>query len=89
MTSLINIYDGVLQYIGNEIIIIIDNENDVWFNGKQIVKILEYKNTNDAINNKVSKNNKITYDLIRKYSKNIHEYNIQNHSIFINENGLY
>jgi prophage antirepressor-like protein len=87
MSTLINVFDGILKYDNDEIIIIIDNKNDVWFYGKQIVKILEYKNTNAAINEKVNKNNRITYYEIKEYAKK--RYNIQDHSSFINEKGLY
>lgn len=59
----------------------------LWFYAKIIATILEYKNTNSAINKYVSKNNKTKYEEIKRYSK--YKYNIQDHAIFINEAGMY
>ena len=50
MSELIDLYNGVLKYNGNEIIVVIDDDNILWFFGKQIAKILDYKDPRRAIN---------------------------------------
>ena len=89
MSSIVDIYDNILKYEGSEIIIIIDQDNNVWFNAKQICKILEYdKNgTNIIIKRYVDYQNQTTYSNIKEYAQ--YHYNIQDHTIFINEAGLY
>jgi prophage antirepressor-like protein len=65
--------------------IIIDNTDKIWFNGKELTLALEYKDTKDAINSHIDKNDKIQL-------KNInHSINTNQHpnSIYINESGLY
>lgn len=75
-----------MEYNGNEIIVVIDEDNILWFYGKQIAKILEYKDPRRTIND-IDNNFKTQYDNIKYYSK--YKYNIQDHTIFINEAGLY
>src|SRR5437879_5284128 len=87
MASIIDIYNGLLKYNDNDIVIVIDNFLNIWFYGTQISKILEYKDTNAAIRTRVSIINKTTYENIKEYSK--YKYNVQDHAIFINEAGLY
>lgn len=66
---------------------VIDNNHLIWFYAIQICNILEYKNTQAALHSHVDKNNKITYNSIKRHSK--YMYNIQDHAVFINEYGLY
>lgn len=89
MASIVDIYNNILKYEGSEIIIIIDQDNNAWFNAKQICKILEYdKNgTNVIVKRYVDYQNQTTYDNIKEYAQ--YHYNIQDHAIFINEAGLY
>jgi prophage antirepressor-like protein len=68
-----------------KIIVIIDNNNIIWFNAKQICISLEYKQAKQAIINNVEKNDKIQL-------KNMNisfEIKQQPDSIYINESGLY
>lgn len=89
MGSIIDIYKNILTYEGSDIVIVIDPDNNIWFYAKQIINILEYKNegTNVILKNFVDKLNKTSYKEIKEYSK--YHYNVQDHSIFINEIGLY
>ena len=69
----------------HKIIVIIDNNNIVWFNAKQICISLRYKDTKKTISNNVDKSDKIQL-------KNMNisfEIQQQPDSIYINESGLY
>ena len=86
MSTLIDLYNGLLKYNNNDIVIVIDDNNLIWFYGKQIAKILKYKNTTDAIWT-LDPSNKKPYSDLKHYSH--YKYNIQDHAIFINESALY
>jgi len=85
--TLVDLYNGILKYNDKDVVIVIDNDNQIWFYGRQVAKILNYKDTNDAIRKKVFPENKLIYEHIKEFSK--YKYNIQDHAIFINEPGLY
>lgn len=86
MSELIDLYNGLLKYNNNEIVIVIDDDNMLWFYAKQIAKILEYKDPRRAIAD-IDLFYKTTYEYIKNYSK--YKHNIQDHTVFINEAGLY
>ena len=76
---------NTITFENHKIIVIIDNDNIIWFNAKQICLSLEYKDTKQAIVNHVDSKDKmqlkdmnITFDLQQ-----------QTGSIYINEPGLY
>jgi len=50
---------NTINFENNKIIVIIDNNNIIWFNAKQICTSLEYKQTAKAISNNVEKEDKI------------------------------
>ena len=87
MSSFVDIYNGIINYKGSKIVIVIDQNNTPWFFAKQIAKILKYKNTNSIINKLVDNINKILYESIKEYSK--YKYNVQDHTVFVNEYGMY
>ena len=87
MTSLIDLCNGLLKYNNQDIVIVIDEHMNIWFYASQITEILEYINKATTIGQQVSAINKTTYEQIKNYSK--YKYNIQDHAIFINEQGLY
>ena len=41
---IVDIYQNIIDINGNEILVLIDNDNKIWFSLRQIFKILEYKN---------------------------------------------
>lgn len=66
----------------NKIIVIIDNDNEIWFNAKQICISLKYNEPRKAISNNVDK--------IQLKNINISfEIKQQPDSMYINETGLY
>jgi superfamily II DNA or RNA helicase/prophage antirepressor-like protein len=80
-----NIVNGIIKYNDHDIIVIVDDSDTLWFYGKQICKILEYKCTNMIIS-RLNKKNKKKYSEIKDYAKCKH--NIQDHAVFINEFAL-
>jgi prophage antirepressor-like protein len=76
---------NTINFEKHKIIVIIDNNNIIWFNAKQVCMSLEYKQAKQAIINNVEKNDKIQL-------KNMNisfEIKQQPDSIYINESGLY
>ena len=76
---------NTINFEKHKIIVIIDNNNIIWFNAKQICISLEYKQAKKAI-----KNNVEDIDKIQLKNMNI-EFDIQQQpdSVYINESGLY
>ena len=76
---------NTITFEKNKIIIIIDNDNEIWFNAKQICISLKYKYPKQVIINNVDKEDKIQL-------KNMNisfEIKQQPDSMYINETGLY
>jgi len=85
--TLIDIYNNIIEYNGEEVTVIIDNKNISWFSAAAITKILEYERTNDAIRKLVDQTDKTTFGKLEKYIETIPKY-MKPHAIFINEYGL-
>ena len=82
-----NILDEVFTYENNELSII-KKGDDVWFKGKTVAEILEYKNTREAIIDHVDSEDKMTLkNITYRSSKTLPQKN--NHMVYINESGLY
>ena len=76
---------NTVNFEKHKIIVIIDNNNLIWFNAKQICISLEYKQAKQAIINNVER-----FDKIQLKNMNISfEMKQQPDSIYINESGLY
>jgi len=76
---------NTINFENHKIIIIIDNNNIIWFNAKQICTSLGYKQGKKSISNNVDINDKIqlkNMDITFKIQQ-------QPDSIYINESGLY
>lgn len=86
MTTLIDLYNGILKYNNNDIVIVIDDNDTIWFYGKQVADLLEYKSYREILK-RLNNDNKSVYADIKEYSH--YKYNIQDHAIFINEDALY
>ena len=82
-----NILDEVFTYENNEISVI-KKGDDIWFKAKTIAEILEYTNTRKAIIDHVDSEDKITLkDINYRSNKILPPKN--DHTIYINESGLY
>jgi prophage antirepressor-like protein len=89
MATLIDLHNRLIKYNGEEIYIAIDdNTNEPWFQGSHICKMLKYIKPRNAIRVHIDKKDKTTIDKIVKKYKELYK-NIQGHTIFINEAGLY
>jgi prophage antirepressor-like protein len=80
------------EYFNNEylteITMIQDNDNVVWFKGRDVALILGYSNTRDALKKHVDEDEKKKLNEIQS-RQNATPSNSQPHSVFINESGLY
>lgn len=70
-----------------EILTIVDND-EIWFKGKDIATILEYKDTRTAIIDHVEENDKKSYEILSSGKKPLPQ-KMDKKTIFINESGLY
>ena len=76
---------NTINFENHKIIIIIDNNNIIWFNGKQIALSLNYKEPKKIIKKNVEKIDKIQ---LKNMNISFTMYQ-QPNSIYINESGLY
>jgi prophage antirepressor-like protein len=80
-----NLEKNTIKFEGNNINVIIDDNDVVWFNANEIALSLGYKYPKDAIINNVEKEDKLKLEDINfNYKIDKHP-----HSIYINESGLY
>ena len=91
---IVDIYENILDINGNEILVLIDNNNKIWFSIRQILQILEYKNVKKEIQRiEINKKEILTLEKLLKIipKKNNIEYNnnIQPHMKMISESGLF
>jgi prophage antirepressor-like protein len=89
MTTLLDLHNLLLKYNETSIYIAFeDNTFDPWFQAKNICTILKHTNTRKAIRDLVDKKDRKPLDKIVKDYKSLYK-NVQGHTIFINEAGLY
>lgn len=77
--------ENYILFENTTINVIIDNSDKIWFNAKQLIYSIGYKDAKDALKTHVSQKDK-------KYLKNInHSYNIKQQplTMYINESGMY
>jgi prophage antirepressor-like protein len=55
--TIIDVYDNILKFKGNEIMVIFDDESMSWFSGVQVATIMGYEYPTDAVKNNVSQKN--------------------------------
>lgn len=85
MTEMLKDIDGGYIKFGNtEIRIIIDNDEKLWINAKDLAEALEYQNTKDAILTHTKEK-----DRIRLIDINIKNKRGQQQSIYLSEAGMY
>jgi len=87
--TLIDIYNHILKYDDKEVYIALHSKtNEPYFNAKQICEMLNYVNYHKAIREHVLKED-IFYlkDIVKNY-KSLYK-NVQGHTKFLNEAGLY
>ena len=91
---IVDIYQNIIDINGNKILVLIDNDNKIWFSLRQIFKILEYKNVRIEIQRiEIDDKEILTLEKLMKNipSKNHIEYNnyIRTYMKMISEVGLF
>lgn len=86
--TLIDIINNIIKYNDEEIIVIIDNNNMPWFSAINVANVLGYNNTRKAIIKNVARQDRTSFSDLKKFMNDIPK-NMQPHSIYINESGLY
>lgn len=90
MDKQIDISKNKFIFNNKNVLMILDDENNPWFKAKDIAEILEYKDTKQTIRKNIDEDDKIDYKSLTDRSvSETPQNNIQNHTIFINESGLY
>jgi prophage antirepressor-like protein len=86
----LEIFNNILKINEKEIIILFDNDGDIWFSLKDLIILLEYTNVKNAVRTiDINEKNKIKYENLRGTNALVPLKNIQPHQLFINESGLY
>lgn len=87
--KLIDLYSRILKYNNNTIYIAFENKTqNAYFNANQVCDMLEYKDYRDALRSHVNKQDiKYLKDIVKNY-KTLYK-NVQGHTKFINEGGLF
>lgn len=88
MNTLIDLFNGILKYGKDEIMVIIDNNNMPWFLANTVVKILGYIKRDQAVRDNTKIIDRKRFDKLKIFAKTIPAYT-KPHTIFINESGLY
>ena len=83
-TFFLDIFNQIFKINDDEIIIIFDNDGEVWFSLRNIFELLKYQNIDKVITNMQIKN-KREYDDIRVTPLGVDLHNMQPHQLFINE----
>lgn len=78
--------NNYLRFENNIIDVIIDNENNIWFNGNQFASALGYSDTKQVIKRNIEKEDKIQLHKINKFT-NVKMGHPQ--TLFISEEGVY
>ena len=91
---IVDIYQNIIDINGNKILVLIDNDNKIWFSLRQIFKILEYKNVRIEIQRiEIDEQEILTLENLMKIipSKNHIEYDnyIRSYMKMISEVGLF
>ena len=61
MSTLVDLYNGLLKYDNNDIVIVIDDNNSIWFYGRQVAQILKYKKFKKRYSFRFAKFKKLNY----------------------------
>ena len=86
----LDIFNKIIKVNENEIIIIFDKDNNIWFGLRDIIKALNYNNITKAITQiKISSKYKKQYNKILTPPGGVGSIFIKPNKKFINESGLY
>ena len=90
-TFFLQIFDHLLKINENEIFIVYDNDGNIWFKYRDLLKALGYSDIDHTINEmKISDQNKTYYKNIKIMVTGVNPSDhIHYNTILINESGLY
>ena len=88
MNTIIDIFNNIFKFGKDEINIIIDEFNEIWFAARPVAKLLLYRDTDDAIRRHCKPKHKTKVKKIQKYMFKTPPY-MKPDAIFISEPGLY
>jgi len=86
--TLFSLFEQIFKYNNNQINIIIDNEGAPYFAGSEIAVLLKYDHPQNAILNNVNKIDKKEFKELKHFIDDVPK-NMQPHTVYINEAGLY
>ena len=90
MSVFIDVFNNLLKYNNQEVFIVVDKYNQIWFKLKDIIKLLGYSNVKKTLYSSIiDKNNKKKYSQLKVYPSRGTPPNFQSKSIFVDESGLY
>jgi prophage antirepressor-like protein len=90
MSVFIDVFNNLLKYNEQEVFIVVDKYNQMWFKLKDILKLLGYSNLKKALySTNINENNKMKYSDIKMYPSRGTLNGIHKYTIFIDEAGLY
>ena len=90
MTFFLEIFDNLIKFNNNELMILFDIDGKIWFKLKDVYRILGYSNLKKVIYNcNIDSQYKKNYDEIRVVPMRVPPTNFQKNTIFVNEPGLY
>src|ERR1700755_272008 len=95
INNIIDIENNIFKFNDKNITITYDEYNNVWFKGKDVCNILEYKKSENAIKRHVEDEDKIEYKKLKvsnpRETRGLLTVNKSLHpdTIYINESGLY
>ena len=86
----LDVFNKILKVNDNKIIMLFDEDNELWFGLRDIIKTLGYSNITNAITNiKISKEHKKEYyKILTPNGQGVRKF-IKPNKKFINESGLY
>jgi len=90
-TFFLQIFDHLLKINENEIFIVYDNDGNIWFKYRDLLKALGYSDIDHTINEmQISDENKSYYKNIKNVCTGVNpSAHIKHNTILINESGLY
>ena len=88
MTFFLEIFNNLIKFNDEELMILFDINGNIWFKLKDVYTILGYSNLKDAIfKNNLDDKYKKKYNKIKVYRMNGTPYNFQKNTMFVNEPG--
>lgn len=89
MINLLDIKNGIVIFNNKKLDIVVDKNDNIWFNSQNICNILEYKDCKDAIKHNIDLLDRKQFSNIDLKYKIKKMKNFQPHSTYLNESGLY